>query len=101
MKRIGIAAGKIAKGNLVLYNTYVIAISSVFSFFVFLIAGSIVIFALFIISYLSNEISPGLFNKNWDPVLIFCMISLTIVTLLFNLWAIYRNLKVKTKKNIL
>ncbi len=98
MKRIGIAASKIAKGNLVLYNIYVVVISSIFSLFIFLIAGATVIFAIFIISYLSNEILPPQYKNDWKAIIYFCMSSLSAITLLFNFWAIYRNMKVKNKK---
>ena len=56
MKRIGIAASTISKGNLFLYNFYVVLIAMLFSLFIFIIAGSIVIFALAIIKYVGTEI---------------------------------------------
>jgi len=45
MKRIGIAASKISKGNLALYNFCVVLISVLFSLSIFVVAGSTVIFA--------------------------------------------------------
>jgi len=93
MKRIGIAASKMSKGSLVLYNFYVILISILFSLFIFIIAGSTVIFALAIIRYVGNEIIGVDFDKNWRSIFTVCMVSLTVVTTLFNLFAIIINLK--------
>ena len=93
MKRIGIAASKISKGNLALYNVYVILISALFSLSIFIVAGSTVIFALVIIKYVGSEIMGVEFEQSWQSVLAVCMVSLTIVITLFNLFAISLNLK--------
>ena len=93
MKRIGIAASKISKGNLTFYNLYVVLISALFSFFIFIVAGSTVIFALSIIMYMGNEIMDAGIEKNWQSILSVCMVSLTIVITLFTLFAISINLK--------
>jgi len=93
MKRIGIAASKISKGNKILYNCCVVLISVLFSLFIFIIAGSTVLFALAIIKYVGNEIIGKNFEDSWRSVLLACMISLTVVTTLFSLTAILINLK--------
>ncbi len=93
MKRIGIAASKISKGNLTLYNFYVVLISALFSLFIFIVAGSTIVFALAIIRYIGNEIMGADFEASWQSVVAVCMVSLTIVITLFNLFAISRNLK--------
>ena len=93
MKRIGIAASKISKGNLVLYNVYVVLISALFSLFIFIVAGSTIIFALAIIKYVGSEIMGVEFERSWQSILVVCMVSLTIVITLFNLFAISTNLK--------
>jgi hypothetical protein len=98
MKRVGVAASKIAKGNLVLYNFYVVLISSLFSLFIFIVAGSTVIFALLIIYFICNEIIPVDFSKNWTVIIIICMATLTIVTAGFNLFIISKNIKFSVKK---
>ena len=99
MKRIGIAASKISKGNLALYNFYVVVISALFSLCIFIIAGSVVIFALAIIKYVGNEIMGVEFEKSWRSVLSICMISLTVVITLFNVFAILKNFKLPKIKN--
>ena len=100
MKRIGIAASKMSRGNLVLYNFYVILIASLFSLFIFLIAGSTILFALFLIRYVGREIM-GFQKDFWSLTLTVCMISLAVVTGLFTLMAIAKNIKFrKGRKSI-
>ena len=93
MKRIGIAASKMAQGNPVLYNFYVVLISCVFSTFLFIIAGLVVVFALIIITYFGNEMTQSHTGKIWPNVLTVCMVSLTVVVSLFNISAIVRNIR--------
>jgi hypothetical protein len=40
MDRIGIAASKIAKGNIVLYNACVFFLIFLFAFFIFIVSGA-------------------------------------------------------------
>jgi len=94
MERIGVAASKMAKGNLFLYNFYVFLISFLFSFFILLVAGSSVVFALIVIGYIGTEIMAIELEENWPTILSLCMITLTIVIAVFNLMAISRNLKI-------
>ncbi len=93
MKRVGIAASKIAKVDLVLYNFYVILISSLFSLLIFVVSGFVVVFALIIIAYVSKEIMLIKLERDWSYVLTVCMVSLTIITSVFNLLLISRNAK--------
>jgi len=93
MKRIGVVASKISKGNLVLYNSYVILISFLFSVFIFTVAGAAIIFALVIIAYVGNEIMGAEIEKSWSSILSVCMVSLTVVIGIFNLCAISMNLR--------
>ena len=100
MERIGIAASKISKGNLFLYNLNVVLISFLFSLFIFVIAGSTVLFALMIIGYVAGEIKGADFDKKWFSIFSICMVTLTILIGLFNLFAISRNLKFKKGKGL-
>ena len=95
MERIGIAASKISKGNLVLYNACVVLISFLFSLFIFIVAGSTVFFALMVIGYMATEIMGIDFERKWSAIFGVCMITLTVIIALFNLFAISRNLKFK------
>lgn len=98
MRRIGIAASKMAKGNLFLYNGYVVLISFLFSLFIFVVAGCTVVFALLIIHYVAEELMAVEFEKSWPSVLSICMVSLTILAALFNLIAILKNIKLSKGK---
>jgi len=94
MERIGIAASKIAQGNLFLYNLFVVLIAFLFSLFLFFIAGASIILALIIIGYVVNSLSTD-FGESWLLVVRFCMGVLTVVVVLFNFFAICRNFKIK------
>ena len=93
MERIGIAASKMAKGNLFLYNLFVILIAFLCSLFLFLMAGATIIFALVILAYVGDEIIPFQFEKNWIYILSVCMVSLTVIMAIFWLFALAKNLK--------
>ncbi len=97
MRRIGVAASRIAKDNLVLYNFYVILISFLFSLFVFVIAGAMLIFALTIIMYFGNEVMPSDFQKDWSAIFTICMTALAIIVVMFNLFGIFLNLKLQKR----
>lgn len=98
MERIGLAASKMAQGNFLLYNLFVILISILFSLFLFVIAGSSIVLALLILAYVVNGVMPTEFEKNWSGVFRLCMVTLTIVVSLFNLAAILKNLRLKKSK---
>ena len=85
MKRIGIAASKISKGNSLFYHALVVVISCLVSFFLFVVVGSTVVFALAIIAYVSNEAA--------DHVRTMCLVVLGFVIAVFNLMAIVINIK--------
>ena len=93
MERIGIAASKIAKGNLFLYNLFVVLISFLFSLLIFLLAGSSLFISLLIINSINEGEMPQNLEKMWTSVMLVCMISLTIVVSIFNLFAILKNIK--------
>src|SRR5438874_1803950 len=97
MERIGIAASKMAQGNLFLYNMYVILISLLFSLFIFIVVGITVLLGFIIIAYVGDEIMD--IQKDWSAVLPVCMASLTVIMFLFNLVAISRNLKFSKPKD--
>ena len=98
MKRIGIAASKIAKGNLVLYNIYVVAIAFLFSLFIFALAGFSVFLVLLLIGYVSQAWGIEDFTKGKSFVFTVCMVSLSILVAVFNLLAISQNIKLSRSK---
>ncbi len=93
MERIGIAASKMAKGNLIWYNLYVLVISFLFSLLIFISAGSAVVVAIIIIAHIVNGIFPQLKWQDWFPVIRLCMVFLAIIVSLLNLCAILKNIK--------
>ena len=93
MERIGIAASKMAKGNLFSYNCWVVLIAFLFSALIFIVAGSTVLFALVIISYMGSEVMAFDFQGDWGSLLKVCMVTLTVIVTLFTLAAISKNLK--------
>ncbi|MFA5087541.1 MAG: hypothetical protein WC552_00740 [Candidatus Omnitrophota bacterium] len=93
MERIGIAASKMAKGNLFLYNVFVVLLSVLFSVLIFFIAGSSIVLGLIIISFLVNGIMPLEFEKAGANILHICLVTLTTLVVIFNLFAISRNIR--------
>ncbi len=95
MKRIGIAASRIAKGNLWLYNFYVLLISFLFSLLIFFISGFTLIVGLALISYITKGfmvIEPG---TGFSSFLAICMVSLAAVVGVINLAAVLFNIKLR------
>lgn len=93
MKRIGVAASKMAKGNLALYNFYVVLIAFLFSLFILIVAGSSVVLAIVILAYVANEVMGIELERSWASILSVCMVSLTVIIAVFNLFAISQNIK--------
>ncbi len=94
MKRIGIAASKISKQNVALYNLYVVLISCLFSLFIFIAAGATIALALMLIGYVGTEIVGVEFKRDWSLIMMVCMTALTIVVALFNIFAILTNIRI-------
>jgi len=93
MKRIGVAASKISKGNTALYNFLVVLIACLLSLFLFVVVASTVIFALAIIAYITSEIMPSDYQRNWDAIRMVCISVLAIIMAVFNLMAVFINIK--------
>lgn len=98
MERVGLAASKMAQGNLLLYNFYVILISFLFSLFVFVVSGSSIAIALIIISYIINGITPPDFDSDSKAVLRICMISLTVIIGALNVFILSKNLRFRKRR---
>ena len=93
MERIGIAASKIAKGNLLLYNFFVILLSFLFSLLIFILVGASMVLSLLVIGYIVNGLLPQNYEKEWTMVIRICMISLTAMIALFNVMCVLKNIK--------
>ena len=98
MKRIGVAASRMSKGNLAFYNFYVVLISFLLSFFVFIFVGSMMIFSLIILNYVGKELGFPNLLENKSFIIKLLIILLSIIMGVFNLLAIVRNLKVYRRR---
>jgi hypothetical protein len=95
MKRIGIAASKIAKDSLLLYNFYVIMLSCLFSLLIFFLCSLSLLAGLALTSTVTRGFvvfEPG---TGLTSVFMVCMAVLAIVVGLINLAAILINIRLK------
>lgn len=95
MKRIGIAASKISEGNIVLYNVFVLVLSTLFSLLIFFLSAFSVFVAIYVIHALMAGFTDFNFTSSWGGILKSCMVALAVMTGLLNLFAISINLKLK------
>lgn len=95
MDRIGIAASKVAKGNIILYHIYVFFFIFLFAFFIFIAAGAAIITALMIVGYIINGLLPHSFFEEWKQVVMICLSSLTAVVSFFSIVAFIKNFRIK------
>ncbi len=63
-----------------------------------MVSGFIVVFALIIIGYVGKEVMLLEMEKDWSYILTVCMVSLTIITSVFNLLLISSNVKLSKLK---
>lgn len=98
MQRIGLAASKMAKGRLALYNLFVVLIASFFSLFVFFIAGFSILAVLFLIFIISRGFMPSAVNASFIGITRLSLIALVVVVGIFNLLAIIKNIKLNRHK---
>jgi hypothetical protein len=97
VERIGIAASRMAQGNLLKYNLFVIGISSVFSFLLFLLAGFVVIAALFLISLVTRWFAPQDMST-WANVGRVSLTAVAILISILDVLAIVKNIKITKNK---
>ncbi len=98
MKRIGVAASKMSKGSLWLYNFFVVLLSFLFSFLIFLISAGAILIGLIIMNSLLGDYLFLHFHEWWTASIPVCMMSLAIAMGVFNLLAISKNIKLRSKK---
>ena len=95
MERIGFAASKIAKGNVILYNLSVVFISFLISFFIFVMSGFSIVVALILLTLITQGAVSFESQSKWIMILRFCLAALAGVVGVLNLWAIIKNIRVK------
>jgi hypothetical protein len=98
MERIGIAASKMAQGNLCKYNLFVIVISCLFALFIFVICGFSVLVALFLISLVVREFVPSVSGGGWVHVAKLSLAGLAALIGVLNVVAIMKNIKLGKNK---
>ena len=94
MERIGIAASKMAQGNLLKYNVFVVLISCIFSLFIFFICGFSLVVVLFLISLLFNVLLPGGSHAALVHIGKIVLIILSVLIAILNALAIVKNIKI-------
>lgn len=99
MKRIGMAASRISKGDVRLYNIYVVLISVTVSLFLFIIAGMAVMLAIGIIIFFGPETMTQELRDNWQTVTRMCVQALLLAVLVFNLVGMVINMKIVKREN--
>jgi len=98
MLRIGIAASKMSKGSLFNYNLYVILISCLISFFIFLVCGFSILFIIFLVSLILHALKPGDFHAVLVHMFKLCLIILSLVVGVLNMAAILKNIQFTKNK---
>ena len=98
MERIGIVASKIAKGNLFLYNFFVLLLVALFSLMVFFITGSAIVVILLIAAYFTNAASFPDLESSWMAIMIVALSCLFFIVSCFSFFAIIKNLKFRKNK---
>lgn len=98
MERIGIAASKIAKGSLFLYNFFVVLITFLFALLIFFVSGSSIVIVLVGIAYATSVgFLPDL-QRGWIPFMVVCLQCLATVIGILAFWVITRNIKFHKKR---
>ncbi len=100
MERIGIAASKIAKGNLLVYNLIVVLITFLFALSVFFLAGCSIVIILIITAYITSVQRPPDLEKGWMPIMYICMIGLAVINGFFALCALVKNIRFRKAPSI-
>ena len=95
MERIGIAASKIAQGNLLLYNLYVLLITFLISILLFFLAGSVTFLGLWIIRLVLRPFVPWISPGLWNLIFCYSLVALTILVALISIAAISKNIRFK------
>ena len=95
MKRIGIAASKIAKENIGLYNFYVFLLSSLFSLLVFVLSAFSLFVGFMILSFVSKGFVVFESSMGFSPTFTICIAALAVVVGIMNIVAISINIRLK------
>lgn len=95
MKRIGIAASRVAKENIGLYNFFVFLFSSLFSFLVFVLSAFSLLAGFVALSFVNKGFvvfEPG---AGFSPTFTMCMVALAAVIAVMNMVVIGMNIRLR------
>lgn len=95
MKRIGIAASRIAKGNLWVYHLSVLFLSSLFSFLVFVLSAFSLLVGFGLLSFISKAFVIFEAGRGFSPAFLVAMAALAVVVGIMNLVAIIMNIRIR------
>ena len=95
MKRIGLAASKIAKGNIWFYHIVVVILALLFSLFLFLICGFSIAVTLFVLSLLAQRFLSWGNQQVWVDMFRTCLTFLGVLIGIAALAAVLKNVKLK------
>ena len=98
MQRIGFAASKISKGSLLGYNLCVVLIASIFSLFIFLLCGFLILLVMFLIFIILHMLRPSDMHGNLVHIYKISLIILAFVVGCFNILAIAKNIQLTKEK---
>ena len=98
MQRIGIAASKIAQGNLLKYNVFVILIAFLCALLLFFVCGLSIVTALFLISLVFRHFLPSEFHTAWLAIVRICLAALGVVIGALYIAAVAKNIKLTKQK---
>ena len=98
MERVGIAASKIARGDLLKYNIFVVLIAFLCSFLLFLVCGLAILVALFLLALICRPFLPPEFHTAWLAIVRVCLTALGIVIGVLNILAVIKNFKFTRQK---
>jgi hypothetical protein len=98
MERIGIAASRMAQGNLLIYNLCVIAISCLCSLLLFFVCAFTLLIALLLILFILRFLLPSELNAAWPAIIKNSLIALSAVVGALNIFAIVKNMKLTKPK---
>jgi hypothetical protein len=95
MKRIGIAASKISRDNVLLYNGVVLLLATLFALLIVFLSGFTIFLAIYLIHGLTTGFMTLDLHSSWGEIVKSCMVALAIVGGVFILCAVGVNIKIK------
>ena len=95
MKRIGIAASRIAQENIAVYNFSVFLLATLFSLLVFVLSAFSLFMGFMILSFVSKGFVVFESATGFSPTFTICMAALAVVVGVLNIVAISMNIKLK------